>query len=123
MSVFTLERPAYLDILRTLRRAGVFPSRAFIAGDLRAKLLEYKGMSSQTMSSRTRSYLPGRFQQGVIRRGVDIVCALATEIAEASADGWMRTPSEMLQVWKEMAKCCETPERDLECAQCQRRLV
>ena len=49
LRVYGLERSGYLDIQRPLRRADAPAKHAFIASDLRKKLMLYPGTSTRAM--------------------------------------------------------------------------
>ena len=66
----------------------VSAQRAIISSDLREELTMPPGTPVRAMVP--KSYLQIRFQQGVVRRGVDVVCA--PEVRGGSANEWIRTP-------------------------------
>ena len=81
---FKRETFGYFGLLQALHRACVSAAHASFAGDLREKLVVPPGTSSR--GAVARSYITGRFQKGVIDRGVDIASDPEDTLGNNSAE-------------------------------------
>ena len=81
---FKRETFGYFGLLQALRRACVSAAHASFAGDLREKFVVSPGTSSRGVVA--RSYITGRFQNGVLYRCVDIVSDPEDALGNNSAE-------------------------------------
>ena len=114
MYEFTQDGSGYFNMLQVLRNV-------YIAGYFREKVATRSKNSVRSMA--VRLYLVGRFQQAVMRRGLNAATDLEETLADGSVPDWMNAPPKQVESWKKHVVW--GLECDLECdlgrLECERR--